>query len=316
MKTATWPTVITAPASPPHIAAIILNNRRPSDTLACLASLSATGYPRLATIVLNLGSGPALNTEISQRFPDVEVITLNDNGGYAGNNNLGLRLGLERGAAWLLLLNDDTYVDRACLDHLVRWGETDTHIGLVGPTVYQASEPQVIQSAGGQIDGRWRSSLLAQNEADKGQLGLCARHVDWLSGCALMVRREFIEAIGLLDDRFFLYWEETEWCLRARRQGWHVLHVPQAKVWHKGAQHHDEPSPDMTYYSARNRWLVFMLHQAPLLVRLGALVEYGRTLLAWSLRPQWRHLRAHRDALWQALWHAALRRWGSRQRAA
>ncbi len=316
MRPAPTPTSSAWPAAPPHVAAIILNHQRPGDTLACLDSLAATSYPRLTTLVLDLGTGPAFAAEMSRRFPNVEVVALPANAGYAGNNNLGLKLALERQADWVLLLNDDTLVDRACLEHLVRAGEESARHGLVGPTVYHANEPQVIQSAGGQLDSQWRSLHLGQNELDVGQLGVSARRVDWLSGCALLARREAIESTGPLDDRFFLYWEETEWCLRARRRGWHVLQVPQAKVWHKGVQRHYQRSPDVTYYSARNRWLVFMLHQAPLRARLGALAEYVRTLLAWTFRPKWRHMHAHRDALGQALWHAALRRWGPRPRAA
>jgi GT2 family glycosyltransferase len=128
-----------------------------------------------------------------------------------------------------------------------------------------------------------------------------------------MARRGAVEALGLLDERFYLYWEETDWCLRARHAGWQVLQAPQAKVWHQGVQRDYQPSPDVTYYSARNHWLFLALHQAPLGVRAQVLAEQLRTLASWTLRPRWRHMGAQRTALRQALWDAACQRWGPRR---
>jgi GT2 family glycosyltransferase len=189
--------------------------------------------------------------------------------------------------------------------------EGESRIGLVGPMVFHSQEPEIIQSAGGVLDRGWHSRHEGQNEKDQGQYRE-PREVDWASGCALLARREMIEQVGVLDDRFFYYWEETEWCLRARRAGWRVLTVPASRVWHKGVQRHYRPGPDVTYYSTRNRLLMLDKHGAPMGVWITASAEIIRTLLAWTLRPKWRAMRAHRDAMWQGMTDFLRRRWGMR----
>jgi GT2 family glycosyltransferase len=161
------------------------------------------------------------------------------------------------------------------------------------------------------LDRFWVSHHLHENERDAGQLqGLPA--VDWISGCALLVRREVVEQVGALDERFFYYWEETEWCLRAKRAGWHIHHVPGAKLWHKGVQRDYAPNPSVTYYNTRNRFLMLAKHQAPPLVWLAAWADTVRTLTSWTVKPRWRAMHAHRDAMWQGTRDFLRRRWGMR----
>jgi GT2 family glycosyltransferase len=128
-----------------------------------------------------------------------------------------------------------------------------------------------------------------------------------------MVRKQVVEQVGMLDERFYYYWEETEWCLRARRAGWKVWIAPRAKVWHKGVQSDYRPAPDVTYYWARNWLLMLSKHRAPVRAWSTALILLGRSLLSWTLRPRWRSHRAHRDALWQGATDFFRRRWGRRR---
>ena len=148
---------------------------------------------------------------------------------------MGIKAALTQGAEWVFVLNEDTIVAEDCLARLVKAGQNDPRIGIVGPMVYHHNEPDTIQSAGGKIGKDWQTWHIAQNEKDQGQFPQ-AHFVDWISGCAILVRRDVIEQIGMLDERFFYYFEETEWCLRAKKKGWLVLHEPQAKLWHKGVQ--------------------------------------------------------------------------------
>ena len=136
--------------------------------------------------------------------------------------------------------------------------------------------------------------------------------MDWVSGCALLIRREVIEQVGMLDASFFYYWEETEWCLRAREHGWKIVHVPQAKIWHKGVQRDYRPSPSVTYYRNRNKFLMMSKHHAPLRVWIYTWFDTIKTLLSWSLRPRWRDMRSHRDAMWQGVVDFMNHRWGMR----
>lgn len=293
----------------PNITVVILNTNRREDTLACLASLRRSQYPNVYLIVLDNASTDGSPEAIRAQFPEVQLLSLTDNRGYAGNNNVGVRAALERGADWVLVLNEDTLLDPDCLGALVEQAESDTRIGIVGPLVYHANEPGVVQSAGGRLGRFWLAEHIGQNETDMGQF-TGPRDVEWVSGCAIMLRRAVLEQIGLLDERFFYYWEETEWCLRARRAGWRIVHVPAAKLWHKGVQRDYRPGPSITYYGTRNQFLLLAKHHAPLHVWFYAWTQTLRTLVSWSFRPRWRSMRPHRDAMWRGLRDFLAQRWG------
>jgi GT2 family glycosyltransferase len=216
---------------------------------------------------------------------------------------------MNQGADWILVLNEDTIIAPDCLAQLIETGEGDSRVGIVGPMVYHHGEPAVIQSAGGRIDRRWESFHVAQNETDRGQFDAPHR-VDWISGCAILVRRAVIEQVGAIDPRYFYYWEETEWCLRAGRAGWRIVHVPRAKIWHKGVQRDYRPKATVTYYATRNRLLTLSKHKAPLSVWLAAWLQILRTMTSWTLRPKWRSMHEHRHAMGRGVLDFLLQRWG------
>jgi hypothetical protein len=298
--------------NPPLVVTVILNTSRKDETLAALDSLSRSDYSNAQVIVLDNSSSDGSFDAIRAAFPEVTVLPLEHNLGYAGNNNVGIDDALKRSADWILVLNEDTLLAPDCLNHLVEAGCSRDDVGIVGPMVYHHLEPGIIQSAGGKMDRLWRTWHLGQNEPDQGQFS-DPQFVDWISGCAIMVRREVIEQVGAIDARFFYYWEETEWCVRAREHGWKILHVPRAKLWHKGVQRDYLPSPNVTYYSTRNRFLMLTKHNAPLRAQIATWFEILRRLVSWTLRPKWREKRAHRDALWQGIWDFLRHRWGMRQ---
>lgn len=296
---------------PPLVVTVILNTDRREDTLAALDSLYKNSYANHRAIVLDNASKDGSAAAIRSEFPQTQVIELEKNLGYAGNNNAGIQAALDMGAGWVFILNEDTLLAPDCLAEMVRVGESDIHVGILGPMVYHYDEPGVIQSAGGKIGKNWQTWHLAQNEADQGQFPE-PHSVDWISGCAILVRRGVIEQVGMLDARFFYYYEETEWCLRARKAGWRVVHVPRARIWHKGVQRDYFPGPNVTYYKTRNRFLMLSKHQAPPQAWLLAWIQVLRTLSSWSLKPKWRSMHAHRDAMWQGALDYIRCRWGKR----
>lgn len=295
----------------PLVITIILNTNRKEDTLAVLASLSGCDYSNKRTIILDNASMDGSVEAIHSSYPEVEVIGLRQNLGYAGNNNVGIQVAVNRGADWVLVLNEDTVVAPDCLTRLVEVGESNPRIGIVGPMVYHYDEPDVIQSAGGRMDRSWRTWHLAQNELDHGQF-TTPHVVEWISGCAIMIRRAVIEQVGGLDERFFYYWEETEWCLRARKRGWMIMHIPEAKLWHKGVQRNYQPGSNVTYYSTRNRFLMLSKHRAPIMAWIVAWGQTLKTLVSWSIKPRWGAMRSHKLAMWQGARDFLSHRWGMR----
>jgi GT2 family glycosyltransferase len=297
--------------SDPVVIAVILNTSRRDDTLACIASIRAGTRAPDEIIVLDNRSTDGSADAIRALHPDVRLIELGRNLGYAGNNNMGIRAAMESGADWVLLLNEDTVLAPGCLEQLVSAGEADAVVGMVGPLIYHFDEPDVIQSAGGTLGSDWRSIHIGRNETDRGQFS-STRGVEWLSGCALLVRRTLVETAGMLDERFFYYWEENEWCVRARARGWTIVHGPAARLWHKGVRRDYRPDAWVTYYDTRNRLLFMAIHRAPLGAWIRTFAGIGRTLASWTLRPRWRHMRGHRDAMRQGIVDFFLKRWGMR----
>ena len=293
----------------PRVFTIILNNNRREDTLECLASLKESTYPNSSVIVLDNQSSDGSVEEIRSDFPEVQIIELKENRGYSGNNNVGIRAAGEQGADWIFVLNEDTVLAPDCLGHLVEAGESDPEIGIVGPMVYHYHASDVIQSAGGILGPYWDSIHLGRDQQDSGQFA-DVHEVEWISGCGILLRREAIQQVGPIDERYFNYWEEIEWCIRIRRAGWKAVHVPCAKMWHKGVTIDHKPKPTVTYYATRNRLLTLAKHHAPFSVWANAWVQNMRTLASWTIKPRWRHMRKHRDAMWYGILDFLRSRWG------
>lgn len=286
----------------PAITCIVLNWNGHQDTLACLESLRAVSYPGFSVLVVDNGSTDGSVAAIREAFPGVELIETGENLGFAAGNNVGLRHALDRGADYALLLNNDTVVDPDFAGQLVAAVQADGGIGIAGPTIYYHSLPDVVWSVGGAID--WRRGwtwMVGLDEQDSGQFGSAPRAVDFVTGCALLISRPALQAAGLLDERFFMYYEEVEWCVRVARAGFSIRHVPTARVWHKIAPQAQAASPFVHYYMTRNRLLFLQAANAGWAPRLRTLAEYMRTLLSWSLRPRWRAMRQQRGVMWQAI---------------
>jgi len=284
------------------VAAIVLNWNGREDTLACLASLSKVNYQPLDVILVDNGSTDGSVGAVKVSFPAVTVLETGENLGFAKGNNVGLRHALAHGANYMLLLNNDTVVAPDLISVLVGALESTPQAGMAGPTIYYFDRPTTIWSAGGAIDW-WRgdSRMMGLDEADKGQYNT-VREVDFVTGCALLTRREVIEKAGMLDSRFFMYYEETEWCVRVVRAGYKILHVPQARVWHKIRPVQQAASSRIHYYMTRNRLLFLKSTRASMRAWIHTLLaEYLRTLVSWTVRPRWRGQRAQRQAMVQAI---------------
>jgi GT2 family glycosyltransferase len=296
----------------PYVISVILNTNRRDDTLACLSSLTQSTYPNHSVIVLDNDSSDGSIEAIQEKYPCTLIVSLEKNMGYAGNNNVGIEIALQEKADWVFILNEDTVLNQNCIDKLVSEGEKDRKIGIVGPMVYHYDEPEYIQSAGGMLGQYWESIHIAKNELDTGQMST-THQVEWVSGCAIMVRSEVVKDIGMLDARFFYYWEETEWCLRAAKAGHKIMHVPSAKLWHKGVQRDYTPKPSLMYYDTRNHLLLLKKHHAPIKVWFYTVFKIIRTLLSWSIRPKWCGKKLYRNAMFQGSIDFLFCRWGKQE---
>ncbi len=295
----------------PLVTVVVLNYNRREDTLACLASLAQLHYPHRQIVVVDNGSSDASVAAFYAAYPDLPIIENKDNLGFAAGNNVGIRYALETGSDYVLLLNNDTEVASDFLDRLIAACLGDATIGVVGPKIYYYHQPQMIWSVGGMID--WQRGLTRMrglDMTDQGQFDTSV-DIDFVTGCALLIRRSVLEQVGLLDERFGIYYEETEWCVRIGRAGWRIVYVPESHIWHKIQPATQDVSPHITYYMTRNRLLFLRLTRAPWYAWLHALVLQDlRTWLSWRFRPRWQHRAAQRIALGNAWRDFLLNRFG------
>ncbi len=236
------------------VSIIVLNWNGAEDTLVCLVSLCSLTHPDYDVIVVDNGSTDGSVHQIKTNFPDLTVIETGQNLGYAEGNNVGIRYALEHDAEFILLLNNDTTVAPDLLDQLINAATQNSDAGVFGATLFYMDKPDTVWFAGAQwntktltFDYPYQDQTLPDNPSTA---------TDYACGAALFFRAEVARSIGLLDDRFFLVWEESDWCLRATRAGYECALVPSAYVWHKvGASFAGESSPLREYFDFRNRLL-------------------------------------------------------------
>ena len=270
----------------PEVTVIIPTWNRRDDLLACLESVVSMGYPRLHVIVVDNASTDGTVGAVRARFSMVEIIRSEHNRGFAAGCNLGLQRALQRDTDYMLLLNNDVVVAPDILEHLVDAAEAHPEVGLLGPSIWYHDEPQRLWSAG----YRCRPVTLAEQPPRGDPRGTEPYFVDTLYGCGVLIRREVLETVGLLDGRFFMYYEDKDLCLRARRAGWRLMAVPAARVWHKVSPSTSGSrglgTPFQKYHMARSSVLFFAKHTphwlwpVVILYRLGS----GLRTLARALR--------------------------------
>lgn len=271
----------------PRVAVILLNWNQREMTLACLRSLAGVDYTNFFIVLVDNASGDGSAEAVETEFPQVTVIRNDENLGVAGGRNVGLRHVLERGADYLLLLDNDTEVDPALLSEMVRAGEEEPQAGILTGKIYFHDRPQVIWCAGGTINlYRCDFRLTGHGEQDEGQHDtLC--DVDHVAGCCQMITRSALDAVGLLDNRFSPYFcEDTDWCARVIKAGFRVLYVPRARLWHHVVKK-TSVSDRYLFLKGRNLLLYMRKHARPRHWFVFAFVAVWR-----GMKVVWRELRA------------------------
>jgi GT2 family glycosyltransferase len=239
----------------PIVYIIVLNWNGLQDTIVCLDSVVKLNYPNFRLIVVDNGSTDGSTDIISKNYPKVHFIENNENLGYAKGNNVGIRYALENNADYVWLLNNDTVVEQHALLNMVVEAEKDPLNGIIGGKIYYLNSAKKIWFAGAMIEwSRGTSNHIGLNETDVGQYDY-VQEIDRVAGCSMLVRREVCHSVGLLDENFFLYVEEVDWCVRARKAGFKCLFVPSSIVYHKASASVPQIgtwSKVFNYYNTRN----------------------------------------------------------------
>jgi len=247
--------------------------------------------------------------------PPVEVVANPDNRGFPAAANQGVARALALGAGAVLLVNDDAVFDPGAVPALASALRGDPAAGAATAKLVHQHRPEVLYGAGGVVDlGRGWAWLRGSGEPDRGQYDDLA-DVDYPSGAASLLRRAAIEAAGGFDEACFLYFEDVDWGLRARRAGWRTVYVPSARAAHAGSAGTAGDPARRRYYNVRNRLRFARLHATG----PGRVRAWGEILALLARQPiRWWSPRRRRDAeavAWGVIDHARGRygrsgRWG------
>jgi GT2 family glycosyltransferase len=321
---------------------LVLNWGQPQATLACLASLRRAELCGGEIVVIDNGSGDGSADILRAADPALRLITLPENLGYAGGNNVGLRLALEEGADRILVLNNDTTVAPEFLQALMGALDDSPEAAAVCAAVHRLDRPEMLNVAFARINFLDRNAVRLRGVNALPSEGFAHRQeVEAVIGCCVLFRAEALRAVGLFDEDFFAYHEDIDWSLRARRAGWTLLYEPYARVFHarSGSTTLDqlpdgaggfepglpnaEPvpfNPRRAYLGARNLMRLVKKHAdeetqkefARICLR-GLPLEYSAVLFnregtlqleKWDYEVLWRFLREERPPLLRIWWRA------------
>ena len=246
-------------ASAQKVGIIVLNYNGGRRLLSCLYSLKQLDYPNKEIIVVDNGSGDDSLSPAENQFPHLTFIKNGKNEGFAKGMNIGMRLALERGAQWCWIFNNDAEADPAALSLLISIAEEHPQAGLLSPVIYE-TESGDIWFAKGTIE--YSRMRVLHTSPVKRELLSTAYPSEFLTGCALLIKKELIETVGFLDERFFLYYEDADYSLRALAAGFLCLVVPEARVSHS---EESRSNPTKTYFLVRSGLFFFEKHASFLL---------------------------------------------------
>jgi GT2 family glycosyltransferase len=237
--------------------AIVLNYRTPRDTITAVRSLEASNSATAATIVVDNASRDGSAELLATELPNVRLILADTNGGFSSGCNLGIREALQLGAQRVLLLNSDVIVPSHAVGALERALAADPALGIVAPILVSHSDPEVVQSLGirfSQTTGRMLHIGSGVRRAAVPPFE--RRDVDGVSGCAMLVKRDVFERIGLLTEEYFFGFEDLDFCLRARADRFQTACIGTATVRHYGNLSIGRASERRIYFATRNHLLL------------------------------------------------------------
>lgn len=278
---------------------VIVNWNLREDTIECLDSVFEMDYPAIDVIVVDNGSADGSVERIRQSFPQVRQLANAQNLGFAAAANQGIDLALARGYDYILLLNNDTVAAPDMMERLVAAGEQQRQFGILSPRILYFDQPDRTW----QLASRWHTWL--PMPVDIRQTDDTLLEADFVTGCGMLLRRALLQRVGKFDTRYFMYGEDVDLCARARRAGWRVAVVPEARLWHKVSASASKASAEMHYWRTRNRLLIHRHYRhgrlgvlSPVYAVLKAVVDWPRHLsrgqpafIRPSLRGIWDGLR-------------------------
>lgn len=236
---------------------IIVNYNGLKDTLECLESLTHIEYHDYKIIVVDNGSTDnSLETLRNLENDSLIVLNAGRNTGFSGGNNVGIKYAMEHNASHVLLLNNDTIVETDFLLPLVETTKRRNNQAVVTPKILYEFDKKTIWYAGGTFDKLTsRTSSFGIHEKDSERFDK-EKDVSFISGCCMLLPVSVINSVGLMEEDYFLYCEDTDYCCRIQKHGIKLVYQPTSRIYHKVSASTSKLNETMSYYIVRNKFII------------------------------------------------------------
>lgn len=240
----------------PSVYIIILNYNGHKDTIECVKSLANIQYDNFKVVIVDNNSTDKSEEIIRTHFPYIKIIQTGHNLGYAAGNNCGIEYAIKSGAEYICILNNDTIAVEDFLSPLIHYLSSNNQPTIIGPMILE-QDNHTVQSTGAIIDLFRGRVPVINNGKFKEEISDEIIKCDYIGGACLVFSSDVVNNIGLLPENYFLFYEETEWCLKAKLQGFDIICDPNISIVHKGSVSINKVSGLIAYLVSRNR-VVFM----------------------------------------------------------
>lgn len=295
------------PKHHPLVSFLTVNFNQAEVTVQLVESMQQLTYPNWECIVVDNGSEPSNLSDKLASYSRIKYVKSEENLGFAGGNNLGY--GHCQGD-YIFLINNDTELMPGFLEPLVAFAESKPQLGALSPKICYFNQPDLIQYAGSLEMNKTtiRNNSVGHKEQDRGQYD-DIRKTPHAHGAAMMVKRKMVDAVGLMHEDYFLYYEELDWSERIRRAGYEIWYFGKEKILHKESVSTGKNSPLKTYYLTRNRLLFARRNYGLLNVIINyiyfTLVALPKNLLSYLLKNEIELARAFWQGYFYNITHSA-----------
>ena len=249
------------------VAIILVNWNQKKDLVECLGSIKDLQYSNFKVFLVDNNSmDNSLNEAKNAYKGNMKIVKNRRNVGFAGANNIGMKYALRENYDYIMLLNTDTVIERGGLRKMIQYLNKQKEVSAISPLILFYNKKDMVSYAGGLICRNLRHiSHRGAYEIDCGQFNEPIS-IDFLTGCCLVVRSEILRKVGFFDERFFMYFEDTDLSLRLKRYNYKIEYFPYARIWHKIASGEAlKKKFYYNYYMGRNRLLLIRNHKPKLL---------------------------------------------------
>ena len=250
------------------IAVILVNWKKYNLTSKCIDSLNKSNYKNFKIILVDNEYSEKSLIDLRNKHKELIVFKEKNNLGFAGGNNIGIRYALENDYDYIMLLNNDTEVKENFILPLVERIERDHSLGAVQPLILNFSNKSIIWNAGGKLNKFLGLTSTRLNNNKLNSSIVFNDFTDWISGCGILIKSEIVKKIGLLDEKFFTYYEDVDWSLRMKSLGYDLGFVKESIIYHHGSSSSKNKktkegviSSKIHYFNIRNHILLLKKHK-------------------------------------------------------